>query len=220
MTNESQANARPAAPTWKRYWPAGLAICLWTGIFLDGIFRASSVGIPGYRKGVSRRSRRSCDGHQERFRNANLPCWNRCRRLSTACHRSIAANSTNSSRRSNDHACSIVAVEWVPRVADSRRQEYENAARRDGIEGFQFTELDSNGQIVPAAERERIFSDLLYRTGAGQSRRFRIRSRLGADAARSGSQSSRYRQNPGQRPHHLHPGPKGPKRISDPLARL
>ncbi len=52
---------------------------------------------------------------------------------------------------------SIEAVEWVPRVPDSRRQEYEAAARRDGITGFQITELGPNGQLVKAKQRNEYF---------------------------------------------------------------
>jgi CHASE1-domain containing sensor protein/HD superfamily phosphodiesterase len=51
----------------------------------------------------------------------------------------------------------IRAVEWVPRVPDSRRAEFEEAARRDGLEGFTFTEEDKNGKIVPAAQRNEYF---------------------------------------------------------------
>jgi CHASE1-domain containing sensor protein len=51
----------------------------------------------------------------------------------------------------------IRAVEWIPRVADSRRAEFEAAARRDGIKGFQFTELDHQGKLVEAGRREEYF---------------------------------------------------------------
>lgn len=52
---------------------------------------------------------------------------------------------------------SIEAVEWVPRVSGSRRQEIEAAARKDGIDDFQFTELDKDGQIVPAVQRDEYY---------------------------------------------------------------
>jgi CHASE1-domain containing sensor protein len=51
----------------------------------------------------------------------------------------------------------IRAVEWVPRVPGSRRAEYEAAARRDGIKGFQFTEMDKRGDMVVAQRREEYF---------------------------------------------------------------
>jgi CHASE1-domain containing sensor protein len=51
----------------------------------------------------------------------------------------------------------IWAVEWVPRVPDGQRLEYETAARRDGVEGFRFTELDAGGQFVAAPRRDEYF---------------------------------------------------------------
>ncbi len=52
---------------------------------------------------------------------------------------------------------SIMAVEWVPRVPDSKRAEYEAAAQRDGIEGFQFTEMGKDGQLITASRREEYY---------------------------------------------------------------
>lgn len=57
----------------------------------------------------------------------------------------------------HSHSQSIEAVEWLPRVPDSRRLEYETAARRDGIAGFQITELDKNGKLVKAKRRSEYF---------------------------------------------------------------
>ena len=69
----------------------------------------------------------------------------------------------------NDHARSIAAVEWIPSVSDSRRREFEDAARRDGLEGFQITELDNQGQIVPAESRSHYFPVYYSGPGAGNS---------------------------------------------------
>jgi HD-GYP domain-containing protein (c-di-GMP phosphodiesterase class II)/CHASE1-domain containing sensor protein len=55
------------------------------------------------------------------------------------------------------HASSIVAIEWIPRVEDRRRAECENAAKREGIDGFQFTEQNAQGKIVRAAPRNEYF---------------------------------------------------------------
>lgn len=55
--------------------------------------------------------------------------------------------------RSND----IRAVEWVPRVPDSRRAEYEEAARREGIERFQINEVNAAGESVAAPRRDEYF---------------------------------------------------------------
>jgi HD-GYP domain-containing protein (c-di-GMP phosphodiesterase class II)/CHASE1-domain containing sensor protein len=52
---------------------------------------------------------------------------------------------------------SIQAVEWVPRVPDSRRSEYEAAARHDVPEAPQITELGNDGKLVRAARRREYF---------------------------------------------------------------
>ncbi|MDS4069818.1 MAG: EAL domain-containing protein, partial [Candidatus Competibacter sp.] len=52
---------------------------------------------------------------------------------------------------------SFRALEWLPRVSGDRRAEYEAAARRDGLEGFQFTEPDAADRLVSAADRAEYF---------------------------------------------------------------
>jgi HD-GYP domain-containing protein (c-di-GMP phosphodiesterase class II) len=52
---------------------------------------------------------------------------------------------------------SIEAVEWLPRVLGSERQEFEAAAQRNGFDKFQITEADKSGKIVPAQERNEYF---------------------------------------------------------------
>ncbi len=49
------------------------------------------------------------------------------------------------------------AIEWLPRVPREQRAEFEAAARRDGLADFRFTELDGDGAMVPAAERDEYF---------------------------------------------------------------
>ncbi|TAK29843.1 MAG: PAS domain S-box protein [Chloroflexota bacterium] len=51
----------------------------------------------------------------------------------------------------------IQALEWIPFVPSSERRAYEESARADGYPGFQFTEKDSQGNIVPASERPAYF---------------------------------------------------------------
>ncbi len=46
------------------------------------------------------------------------------------------------------------ALEWVPKVTGERRILYETDARRDGLKGFLFTELDQRGAIIPAELRQ------------------------------------------------------------------
>lgn len=47
----------------------------------------------------------------------------------------------------------LQALEWIPRVPAAERARYEAEAARDGREGFCFTEIDLQGEIVPATAR-------------------------------------------------------------------
>ena len=51
----------------------------------------------------------------------------------------------------------IQALEWIPMVAADERRTFEERARIDGIEGFQFTERRSQGVMQRASPRERYF---------------------------------------------------------------
>ena len=51
----------------------------------------------------------------------------------------------------------LQALEWVPRIASVERAKYENAARKEGLQGYQITEKDRRGQLVRAAPREEYF---------------------------------------------------------------
>ncbi len=47
----------------------------------------------------------------------------------------------------------IHALSWNPRVSAAERADYEAAARRDGLAGFQITERDARGDLVAAGHR-------------------------------------------------------------------
>src|SRR3989338_3756385 len=51
----------------------------------------------------------------------------------------------------------LQAVAWVPRVGDSERAAYEEAARQEGFLDFQIAELNSQGEMVRASAREEHF---------------------------------------------------------------
>ena len=51
----------------------------------------------------------------------------------------------------------IQALEWIPHVADFERTEYEASARGDGFAGFEITERDGDGKLVPASKRSDYF---------------------------------------------------------------
>jgi diguanylate cyclase (GGDEF)-like protein/PAS domain S-box-containing protein len=51
----------------------------------------------------------------------------------------------------------IQALEWIPRVPYSQREEYEKAAKRDGFKDFQITEQSAWNKIVKAGKRSEYF---------------------------------------------------------------
>lgn len=52
---------------------------------------------------------------------------------------------------------SIRALEWLPRVPDSMRKEFEAEAEVGGHSGYAIRQLDAQGDLVPAARREEYF---------------------------------------------------------------
>jgi len=52
---------------------------------------------------------------------------------------------------------SLRALEWVPRVPESKRSEYEAAARKDGYADFRIAEYDEKGLLAPASRRENYY---------------------------------------------------------------
>lgn len=71
----------------------------------------------------------------------------------------------------------IQALEWVPRVVASQRAEYEEAAHRDGIPAFQFSERQGTRPLVRAARRDEYFPVYFIEPYAGNE------ARLGFDLA-------------------------------------
>ncbi len=51
----------------------------------------------------------------------------------------------------------IKAMEWVPRVRLEERPSYEESARKDGLQGYRFTELNNQGELVEAGVRDEYF---------------------------------------------------------------
>ncbi len=62
---------------------------------------------------------------------------------------------------------SIQALEWVPKVSNFQRPSFERNAQRDGLLGFQFTELSENNQMVQAKEREEYYPVYYVEPAAG-----------------------------------------------------
>jgi signal transduction histidine kinase/integral membrane sensor domain MASE1 len=55
------------------------------------------------------------------------------------------------------HHRGVQALGWYPRVDDAERGRFEEAARRDGMHGFEIEELDPNGLMTRAARRQVYF---------------------------------------------------------------
>lgn len=50
-------------------------------------------------------------------------------------------------------ASELQAMGWIPRVSGSERQFYEDAARSDGLDGFEIREMSADGSMVTASQR-------------------------------------------------------------------
>ncbi len=48
----------------------------------------------------------------------------------------------------------LQALEWIPVVPAPERETFQQAARRDGLEGFAFREIAPGGRILPAGKRD------------------------------------------------------------------
>ncbi|MCP4692806.1 MAG: PAS domain S-box protein [Desulfobacterales bacterium] len=55
------------------------------------------------------------------------------------------------------HHHGLQTLSWAPRVPRADRMGMEIAARRNGLDAFQFTERDADGRMAPAGEREAYF---------------------------------------------------------------
>jgi CHASE1-domain containing sensor protein len=164
MNKSPQTELRSSMPSWKRYWPAGLAVCCglgfslavfyvlrgWESQAIETAFHTEAADRATAIKNVFESQISLLESVQAAFSSMQNINRGEFDKLLTPFH---------------DHARSIFAIEWAPRVAGNLRREYENAARRDGIDNFQFTEQDSRGQIVPAAERSEYFP--VYYIGPG-----------------------------------------------------
>jgi len=71
------------------------------------------------------------------------------------------------------------ALEWIPRVPKARRPAFERRAREEGFPEFTFTQRQSQGQMVPAGDREEYFPVYFLEPLAGNT------AALGFDLASS-----------------------------------
>ena len=55
------------------------------------------------------------------------------------------------------HHGDIQALEWIPKITNSERASYEQAAQDDGLTGFRITERNSDGSLQTASQRNEYF---------------------------------------------------------------
>lgn len=166
---------------WMRYWPAGLVICCglsfsiavflvlsrWESQAIETSFQVEAADRATAIKNAFESQISLLESVQAAF--SSMPEINR-----QQYHQLLAPF--------RKYASSIVAVEWVPRVPDELREAYENAARRDGLDRFQFTEQGLNGQLVPAARRSEYFP--VYFIGPGEGNPLVFGYDLGSEPTR------------------------------------
>ena len=71
---------------------------------------------------------------------------------------------------------------WIPRVPREQREQYETAARREGLAGFRFNERDKSQRTVPAGDRAEYFPIYMVEPSPGNEALFGFD--LGSDADR------------------------------------
>ncbi len=64
----------------------------------------------------------------------------------------------------------IRTLSWNPRVPDSERAAYEQAARQNGLNNFQILEQDPHGQLIRAGQRAEYFPIYYFESRAGGKR--------------------------------------------------
>ncbi len=166
MNDSLQTELRPAKPSWKRFWPAGLAVCCGLGFSLAVFFVLHGWESRDIEKAFCVESANRAAAVKNVF-ETQLSLLESVQAAFDSVPRLNRGEFQTLLEPFHSHARSIVAVEWVPRVAHDRRQEYETAARRDGIENFQFTTQDSRGKIAADARRAEYFPVYFIGPGPG-----------------------------------------------------
>ena len=64
----------------------------------------------------------------------------------------------------------IQALEWLPRITDARRDEWEQSIRAEGLEDFRITERGPEGKMIRAARRSEYFPVVYVEPMTGNSR--------------------------------------------------
>jgi HD-GYP domain-containing protein (c-di-GMP phosphodiesterase class II) len=166
MSRTQPAERRDVRPSWKRHWPAlltvfcGLAFSL-SVFYVLHAWESRDIRDAFWVESANRATavKQVFESHISRLESVQA-AFNGMPQINRGEFDKLLAPFQAAPRI-------IVAVEWVPRVADADRARYEAAARRDGIKGFQFTEQDSRGRIVRSVRRDEYFPIYYIGPGAG-----------------------------------------------------
>ena len=121
----------------------------------------------------------------DRFQNIADQAIDRLGALGTRLDTAISLDRKRFTRLSQALAVDVApaqALEWVPRVPEAERGAYIAGARRDGFAGFDFTERNSHGAVMPASRRSEYYPVFYVEPYAGNERA------LGYDLASSPAQ--------------------------------
>jgi len=144
------------ATQWKHYWPQTLIAC-------SGVILSIALYFMAYNweREEAQLDFRAIAQHRVLFIRKDLEA-------KTIMLKSIASFFQTSSTVNRDAFAEFVtpffssisgiqALEWIPRVKDAERAEYEMLAKRDGLENFQITERRTQGSMTRAALRGEYF---------------------------------------------------------------
>jgi HD-GYP domain-containing protein (c-di-GMP phosphodiesterase class II) len=181
MSRSQPAECDDLRPSWKRHWPALLTICCGLGFSLCVFYvlhawESRIIRDAFWTESANRVAavQRVFETHVSRLESVQA-AFNGMPQISRGEFDKLLAPFETVPRV-------IVAVEWVPRVPDAERAQYEAAAQRDGLKGFRFTEQDSRGRIVTSGRRSEYFP--IYYIGPGGGNPIVFGYDLGSEAAR------------------------------------
>jgi PAS domain S-box-containing protein len=172
---------------WKRYVPLALTICMGVGF---------SLAVFAVVRGWETRHI-----HADFRRAAEDRCWIVRRAIEANLHvlesiHSLYAASITVERHEfrefvkpllSRHR-SILGLEWIPRIPQAQRSQYEAAARHDGFADFQITQRDAQQRAIPALPRDEYFP--VYFVEPYQ----RNKAALGFDLASEGTRQAALRR--------------------------
>jgi len=173
--NDSLADRAPRKSAWpKRYLPLALTVSIGVAMsfLLFGLMRNWETRRIEVDFHEASADRSSIIGHNVRTRLNSVHALGALYDASEEVSREefrifVASNVMNES--------GAEVLQWVPRVMAADREEFEAAARREGMADFQIVEWSGQGNIVPAARRKQYFPIHFSRNLSGPHRAHRDR---------------------------------------------